>query len=312
MRQATVLDVGCHSALVMVARRRAPTPGAAEPWAMSLGGKVRLALHETLTTDGRVNRRGIRSVQRAVARLADSVQREPEALAFATSVIRDAVNRDEIIGRVADATGIRLMLLPGREEARLAYIAARCWLGDSSDPLLVLDIGGGTVEIAYGDGEEPTQLLSLPLGARVVTRVLLPGGVLPMNRDLGATRRRVREALDRAPLPLARPGATVVASSKTFTQLAKLATTLARPTLPPAYLTLSSVRMAATLLARTAVPDRAGLHGISRHRAEQSLAGAVIAEALMEACQIQGARVCPWSTREGLLLERIGASRGRT
>lgn len=53
--------------------------------------------------------------------------------------------------------------------------------------------------------------------------------------------------------------------------------------------------------------------GISRHRAEQSLAGALIAESLMEACGVESVEICPWSTREGLLLERLGViNTGRT
>ncbi|MEO3875750.1 exopolyphosphatase [Nonomuraea sp. B12E4] len=312
VRQAAVMDVGCHSALLMVARRRRrKDPEASGRWAMSPTGKVRLALHETLTGDGRVNTRGIRSVQRAVARLSESEQGGSAVFAFATSVIRDAANRDEVIGRVADTTGIHLRFLPGREEARLAYIAAGCWLGDRSGPLLVLDIGGGTVEVAYGDDQEPAQVHSLPLGARTVTRALLPGGALPKKRNLQAMRQHMREVLESVPLPVVGPGVNVVASSKTFLQLAKLAATLERPTRAPAHLTLSSVRTAVTLLAHTDVRRRGDLPGISRHRAEQSLAGAVIAEALMEACQVREAQICPWSTREGLLLERIGASRGR-
>src|ERR1041384_1202021 len=121
MRKAAVLDVGCHSALLMVARRRrSKERDVLGRWAMSQSGKVRLALHETLTRDGRVNPRGIRSVQRAVSRLSAAGHPGPEVFAFATSVIRDAANSDEVIGRVADSTGIRLRFLPGREEARLA------------------------------------------------------------------------------------------------------------------------------------------------------------------------------------------------
>lgn len=313
MRQAAVLDVGCHSALLMVARRQRTKErgGARGRWAMAPSGKIRLALHETLTNDGRVSTRGIRSVQSAVERLSGAEQRGHAVFAFATSVIRDAANRDEVIGHVADTTGVRLRLLPGREEARLAYIAARCWLGGGRGPLLVLDIGGGTVEIAHGDDAEPAQAHSLPLGARAVTRALLPGGVLPADRTLADVRQQVREALAGVALPVARTGTRVIASSKTFTQLAKLATTLGRPTRAPAHLTLSSVRAAVELLARTDPRHRGDLTGISRHRAEQSLAGAVVAEALMEACQAYEAQICPWSTREGLLLERVGESRGR-
>ncbi|MGW9032422.1 Ppx/GppA phosphatase family protein [Streptomyces sp. NPDC055722] len=59
-------------------------------------------------------------------------------------------------------------------------------------------------------------------------------------------------------------------------------------------------------------PDRrAALAGISRHRAEQSLAGALVAESLLEACGVESVEICPWSTREGLLLEHLGVTRSQ-
>jgi exopolyphosphatase/guanosine-5'-triphosphate,3'-diphosphate pyrophosphatase len=62
-----------------------------------------------------------------------------------------------------------------------------------------------------------------------------------------------------------------------------------------------------------AKPSRRGkLPGISRHRAEQSLAGALIAQTLMEACGAKSVEICPWSTREGLLLEHLGTPRTAT
>ncbi|MGJ3558544.1 hypothetical protein ACR6C2_04595 [Streptomyces sp. INA 01156] len=71
-------------------------------------------------------------------------------------------------------------------------------------------------------------------------------------------------------------------------------------------LALPQLRTSVSLLADAGPSRRAKLPGISRHRAEQSLAGALIAQALMEACGARSVEICPWSTREGLLLERLG------
>jgi exopolyphosphatase/guanosine-5'-triphosphate,3'-diphosphate pyrophosphatase len=304
MRQAGVLDVGCHSALLTVVRWRA---GAAlEP---VFSRKVRLRLQETLDRKGRLGEAGVESVERAVAEAvaADPDLRLPEVFAFATSIIRDAPNRDEVIARVARATGTRLRVLPGEEEARLAYVAARQWASPAAGPLLVLDIGGGTVEIASGTGEQPSAVCSLPLGARRITRDWLPGGSIPSKRRLAEVRQHLRRSLNAATgLPQAEPGWPVLACSKTFEQLARLAGT--RGTAPRARrrLSLPQLRAAVPLLAGVGPARRAKLPGISRHRAEQALAGALIAEALMEACGVRTVEICPWSTREGLLLERLG------
>jgi len=310
VRQAGVLDVGCHSALLTVVQGR---PGAVlEP---VFSRKVRLRLHETLDHKGRLDQAGVHSVERAVAEAvaANPRQRGPEVFAFATSVIRDAPNRDAIIARVARTTGTRLRVLTGEEEARLAYVAARQWAGPKAGPLLVLDIGGGTVEIASGTGDQPDRVYSLPLGARRITRDWLPGNTTPSPRRLAEIRKYLRQSLEAVPdLPRADPGARVLACSKTFEQLARL--TAARGKAPRAarQLALPQLHASAALLAGAKPSHRGKLPGISRHRAEQSLAGALIAQALMEACGAKRVEICPWSTREGLLLERLGVPHSTT
>jgi exopolyphosphatase / guanosine-5'-triphosphate,3'-diphosphate pyrophosphatase len=306
MRQAGVLDVGCHSALLTVVRRR---PGTVlEP---VFSRKIRLSLHETLDRKGRLDKVGMKSVERAVteALAADPRPRGPEVFAFATSVIRDAPNRDEIIARVARATGTRLRVLTGEEEARLAYVAARQWAGPTTGQLLVLDIGGGTVEIASGTGDQPRVVHSLPLGARRITRDWLPGSTVPSRRGLAEIRQYLRQSLEAVPdLPRAEPGGRVLAVSKTFEQLARLAAAQSRTPRTRRRLALPRLHTAVSLLADAAPSRRAKLPGISRHRAEQSLAGALIAQALMEACGATSVEICPWSTREGLLLEHLGVA----
>ncbi|MFI9167902.1 Ppx/GppA phosphatase family protein [Streptomyces lincolnensis] len=273
--------------------------------------KVRLSLHETLDRKGRLDKAGMKSVERAVAEAvdADTRPRGPEVFAFATSVIRDAPNRDEVIARVARATGTRLRVLSGEEEARLAYVAARQWAGPTAGRLLVLDIGGGTVEIASGTGDQPRVVHSLPLGARRITRDWLPGSAVPSRRSLAEILEHLRGSLEAVPdLPRAEPGVRVLACSKTFEQLARLAAAQSRTPRTRRRLTLPRLHTAVSLLADAAPARRAKLPGISRHRAEQSLAGALIAQALMEACGATSVEICPWSTREGLLLEHLGVA----
>ncbi|MFF3565085.1 Ppx/GppA phosphatase family protein [Streptomyces sp. NPDC002574] len=304
MRQAAVLDVGCHSALLTVVRRS--EDGELEP---VLSRKVRLGLHQSLGPEGRLRRSGVRTVEEAVAEVVAAYPRLrlPEVFAFATSVIRDAPNCEDVIDRVADSTGVRLRVLSGEEEARLAYAAARRWAGPGDGPLLVLDVGGGTVEIASGTGTRPRTVHSLPLGARTVTRKHLPGGTAPSEGHLAEVRKELRRYLGTVPgLPRAEPGGRVLACSKTFTQLARLAAARNGPARTAGRLTLPALRDAITLLAAASPQGRDKLPGISAHRAEQSLAGALVAEALMEACEADSVTICPWSTREGLLLERLG------
>src|SRR6516162_3098382 len=128
-----------------------------------------------------------------------------EMLAFATSAVRDAANGDEVLSRVKDGTGVAIRVLPGEEEARLTFLAARRWFGWSSGRLLMLDIGGGSLEVAAGLDEEPDQAVSLPLGAGRLTRDLLPADP-PSAEDVRALRRYVRAEIATAAGMLLRDG----------------------------------------------------------------------------------------------------------
>jgi exopolyphosphatase/guanosine-5'-triphosphate,3'-diphosphate pyrophosphatase len=240
------------------------------------------------------------SAVREARRLADQAD-VSTLVPFATSVIRDAANGAEVREQVAARAGVGLGVLSGPEEARLSYLAARRWFGWSAGPLVVLDVGGGTVEIAAGAAETPDFTRSLPLGARTLTREWL--------NDAAASPRRLRDLrshlVDRLEtvLPVTVEGS-AIGCSKVFEQLARLAG--ARPQRDglsvARALTLSDLRSWIPRLASRSARQRARLPGISAHRARQSLAGAVVAEALMSTAGHDVVQICPWSTREGLLL----------
>jgi exopolyphosphatase/guanosine-5'-triphosphate,3'-diphosphate pyrophosphatase len=142
---------------------------------------------------------------------------------FTTSAVRDAANRDLILDRVETQAGVRPQYLSGEDEARLIYLAVHQWYGWSAGRLLILDIGGGSMEIVLGRDAEPELAMSLPLGAGRLTRLFLPDD--PPSRDqLAALRRHVngtpREVADR--LLWEGVPERAVGTSKTFKQLARL------------------------------------------------------------------------------------------
>ena len=147
-----------------------------------------------------------------------------EMLAFATSAVRDASNGDELLAQIEAETNVAIKVLPGVDEARLTFLAARRWFGWSSGRLLLLDIGGGSLEIAAGVDEEPDTAVSLPLGAGRLTRDWLPGDP-PSSDSVRKLRRHVRAEIATIAGPLLRNGPPnhAVATSKTFRQLARIA-----------------------------------------------------------------------------------------
>ena len=120
-----------------------------------------------------------------------------ELLAFATSAVRDASNGDAVLASVRSTTGVDIAVLPGPEEARLTFLAVRRWFGWSSGKVLMLDIGGGSLEIAVGIDEVPDVTISLPLGAGRLTRDWLIAD--PPSADETRQLRLARAGRDRPP-----------------------------------------------------------------------------------------------------------------
>src|SRR5690349_21159686 len=231
-----------------------------------------------------------------------------ETLAFATSAVRDAANGDEVLASVRVETGVEIRVLPGPEEARLTFLATRRWFGWSSGRVLMLDIGGGSLEIAAGTDEEPDVAISLPLGAARLTRDWLTGDP-PDADEVRRLRRHVRAEIARRAAEVIRTGPPdrAVATSKTFRQLARIAG--AAPSAEGPYVrravTHADVTDLAKRLAAMPADQRATLPGVSLVRAPQLAAGALVADAAMDLLGIEELEICPWALREGVLLRRI-------
>ncbi len=148
-----------------------------------------------------------------------------ELLAFATSAVRDAANGDECSTGSRPRARCAIQVLPGPDESRLTFLAARRWFGWSSGRLLLLDIGGGSLEIASGQDEEPLVAVSLPLGANRLTRDWLHRR--PAGPGRGAQAAQARPGRDRRDgqrdQVRRRTADHFVATSKTFRQLARIA-----------------------------------------------------------------------------------------
>ncbi len=300
-----VLDVGSNTVhlLIVDAHRGAqPTP--------QLSRKRELRLAEALDKRGAINPDGARALIGAVtdARKQAKDLDCDEILAFATSAVRDAANSADVLARVAAETGVELSVLSGGDEARLTFLAVRRWLGCSAGNLLSLDIGGGSLELAAGSDEDPQVAESVPLGAGRLTRYWLAGD--PPSKSSVA---RLQDYVARALAPCAqrlracgRPDH-AAATSKTFRTLARLAGAAPSSDGPRArrVLTRTGLRQVTSFISRMTSTDLAELDGVSTARAHQTLAGAVVAAAAMDALELETLELCPWALREGVILRRL-------
>ena len=234
-----------------------------------------------------------------------------ELLAFATSAVRDAANGDEVLASIRSETGVDIAVLPGPEEARLTFLAARRWFGWSSGKVLMLDIGGGSLEIAAGIDEVPDVAVSLPLGAGRLTRDWLTGDP-PSAEEIRQLRRHVRAEIARragevTPDRAARPGGGHLEDVPAAGQDRRCR---ARPDDGPyvrRVLSHADVTDLAKRLAVMTVAERAELPGVSRGRAPQLAAGALVADAAMDLFGLAELEICPWALREGVILRRMDA-----
>ncbi|MFF3565111.1 Ppx/GppA family phosphatase [Streptomyces sp. NPDC002574] len=300
-----VLDVGSNTVHLLVMDAH---PGARPLPAYSHKAELRLA--ELLDDRGAICEDGVRRLisQVAEALVVAEDKGVEEVLPFATSAVREAANGDEVLARVAEQTGVDLTVLSGEDEARLTFLAARRWFGWSAGRLLMLDIGGGSLEVAYGMDEEPVAAVSLPLGAGRLTSGWLPGDP-PAGEDVRSLRKHVRAEIARTVAGFSRIGAPdhVVGTSKTFKQLARIAGAArsAEGLYIQRTLTRKSLAEWVPRLAAMTEGARKQLPGVSEGRARQLLAGALVADAAMDLYGVTELEICPWALREGVILRRL-------
>lgn len=294
-----VLDIGSNTVHLLVVDARvggAPSPAASH--------KRELRLAEHLTDDGEMTREGIEALIDMVesSRVFAEDSGCSKVLPFVTSALREATNCDDVVAECKQATGVELRVLSGTDEARGTFLAARRWFGWSAGSLAVFDIGGGSVEIASGRDEEPEVALSVPVGAVRMAREFGPTDVAGIRRyaraEIGAV---IGDVLRRGPFDR------TVATSKTFKMLGRM--TGAAPSAEGVYvrrvLTRDGLAEGIEKILEMPVEKRSELAGVSAGRAPQLLAGAVVAEAVMDLAGVPELELCPWALREGIILNYL-------
>jgi exopolyphosphatase/guanosine-5'-triphosphate,3'-diphosphate pyrophosphatase len=260
--------------------------------------------------------RGIAALTR-FRRLADAAGAELHAVA--TSAVREAENRDEFLDRARAEAGVTVEVVSGVEEGRLIHLGVLQAVPVYDDRLLVIDIGGGSVEfIIGGAGGEFVEARSLKLGAiRMTERFFADEPV--RKRDLAEARRYIRAALTPAVRLVAERGGFDVAigSSGTIANIAEMAA--ARRGQARAK-QRSNARLTATELAavvesltaaRTAA-DRLAVPGLDPKRADIILGGALVLESAFAALGIDELVLSDFALREGVLLDVLSRREGTT
>jgi len=294
-----VLDVGSNTVHLQVVDTY---PGARPN--PTFNHKEELRLTEYLTPENKISDEGIVALRTAISQAvaqSKTVQTE-ELLPFATSALRDAANGDEIIAAINKDFEIDLQVLTGEEEAKLTFLAARRWFGWSSGRLLVIDIGGGSLEIASGVDESPEVAVSLPLGAARLTKNYLSGDPYSV-KSIRSLRDHIENQLESILPALVHHEVSdrAIATSKTLRTIARLCGDWYEGN--GKIITIDAIRKMSARLSEMDLDERTKLPGVSANRAHQIVAGAFVTESVMRNLDLDKLEICPWALREGVILK---------
>jgi exopolyphosphatase/guanosine-5'-triphosphate,3'-diphosphate pyrophosphatase len=212
--------------------------------------------------------------------------------AVATSAVREARNQEEIVRRVKRETGLDLEVVSGREEARLICVGVLNGRPRTARGLVV-DIGGGSTEVATAVGEEAKELYSVGLGAVRLTEIFGSAGKVSPER-LSVMRSFAEEAF-RDAIPRRLPhGSGAIGSSGTINAIVAAHGDARR-------MTLRSVGRAVEKLAGQSVAERRAR--FEPRRAEIIVAGAVILEGAMRHLGLESIVAVDTGLRNGILVD---------
>jgi exopolyphosphatase/guanosine-5'-triphosphate,3'-diphosphate pyrophosphatase len=274
---------------------------------------VRLG-HRTLT-NGRLSAEAMNNGIRTLSAFRTLAERQG-ALRFkavATSAVREAANGGDFIQRVKDEVGLRLKVIPGREEARLIYLGVRHAIDLRGESTLLVDAGGGSVEFVLSEDDTPAALDSVKIGVARLSEKFLANDP-PSARDLDNLESYLSEQLD----PILRPAAKrevrrVIGTSGTMLNLISIAGHL-RGDPPDGHLnnfavTAEEITRVRRLLTKADHDERLEVKGLDAKRVDTIVAGACLADYVMQEVSAKEMVACTWALREGVMLDFIARHR---
>lgn len=253
-----------------------------------------------LDAEGNLDRDSMDKTVSAVRRMTSEVrQKGAEELAiFATSAARDAANGQKFMAMVEQVTGVPLRIITGEEEAELSFLGASA--AASANRCGMIDIGGGSTEIAIGTPEGIECAFSCQMGAVRLYRRLR----LERKEDMKPVEVAAAEILDERLRDF--PGLdlpeTWVGTGGTFTTLAAMA--LSQPWTDRTHVhgtavTVTEIRDIGEQLAGMKVEERVKLPGLQPSRADIVVHGICILLGVMERLGMERIIVSEWGNLDG-------------
>jgi len=306
--RAAVLDLGSTSFTLLIAD--VDRDGVIRP---VMREKVMLRLGAVIAARDKIPASTARRVVEVARELRQAAEREKvqRFLPVATAALREARNGRKVADKISRALGEPVRILEGEVEARLMFGAFQRRLALDHQPVVGLDLGGGSLELAAGCGQRIDAETTLPLGA-----VRLHGEFAPSDPMRPRETRRIRERVQRELAPhrealLRRAPTRLVAAGGTARTLARMLAAQRGEASPdkamPLELTREELRALVERLSCSSHEERLAMPGISRRRADLLPTGALVILGVAELLGLEDLTFCDWGLREGVLLDTVAS-----
>ncbi len=299
-KRFAVIDVGTNSVKLHIGERRADGT-----WSTVADRAEVTRLGEGLDAAGVLQPEPMTRTLEAIVAMVDEANGAEAIAAVGTAGLRAAANSAELVGAVEARCGVRIEIIPGEEEARLAYLAASSGLALGRGPLVAFDTGGGSSQFTFGHGDEIDEQFSVPVGAaRLTEHYGLDRAV--SEEELAAALEGIATELDRLdgrPTPDA-----LVGMGGAVTNLAAVKLGLAEydPDLVQGTeLDRTEIDRQLELYRSRSADERRAVVGLQPNRADVILAGACVVQTVLAKLGRDSLVVSDRGLRHGLIADRF-------
>ena len=247
-------------------------------------------------------------------RLATSHQVE-EIVAAATSATREADNGGDFIAEVAEQTGIRVRVISGNEEARLIHLAAGYGVDIGGNPAVVIDIGGGSVEMTLGTATHLTLTQSFKLGVIRLTERFVRSDPLSKRDERLLVKHINRSTASYLGQLATRRYDRVIGTSGTILSLGTLALSEQESVRPEELrnrrVPAKSIHRVRKRLSGADLEARLQMPGLDPRRADIAVAGSILLDTILRRIGAEEITLCDLALREGLILDYVHRNTAR-
>jgi exopolyphosphatase / guanosine-5'-triphosphate,3'-diphosphate pyrophosphatase len=304
MPRYAVIDIGTNSVKFNISER-----GDDGAWRTIVDRADITRLGEGLEKTGEISPDAMERTVSAIAAMVEEARKNNVAAiaAVGTMGMRTARNSQQFIDAVEQRCAVKIEVISGDEEGRLAYIAVKSGLGLAEGALAIFDTGGGSSQFTFGHGSTVEERFSVNVGAVRYTEKYGLADIITAEQ-LNA----VLEALasDLARLDGRESPDTLVGMGGAITNIAAVKHGLAKydpNVIQGSVIERSEVERQIELYRSKSLEDRRAIPGLQPKRADVILAGACIVKTVMAKLRKDALSVSDRGLRHGLLIDRFSA-----